>query len=102
MTERLLETSWEKRERSASQRELIVDATAGALFIVTAVALLLVGDVATLRLGIASLLIGVYAVVGRIEFPLGAGYVVPTQLILILCSSCCRQRRCPLQWGSGC
>ena len=31
----------------------------------------------------AALLIVVYAVVGRIEFPVGAGYVVPTQLILV-------------------
>ena len=31
----------------------------------------------------AALLIGVYALVGRIEFPVGAGYVVPTQLILV-------------------
>ena len=33
--------------------------------------------------GLAALLIAVYAVVGRIEFPVGAGYVVPTQLILV-------------------
>jgi hypothetical protein len=82
-TERLLASSWEARERRASQRELIVDATAAALFITAASALLWVGGLATLRPGTAALLIAVYALVGRIEFPVGAGYVVPTQLILI-------------------
>jgi diguanylate cyclase (GGDEF)-like protein len=82
-TERLLETSWEGRERRASERELVVEASAAALFIVAAAVLLLVGGVAGLRPQVAVLLVTVYAVVGRIEFPVGAGYVVPTQLILV-------------------
>ena len=82
-TERLLETSWEARERRASQRELVVEASAAALFVVAAVIQILTGGVAGLRPEVAALLIGVYAVVGRIEFPVGTGYVVPTQLILV-------------------
>jgi diguanylate cyclase (GGDEF)-like protein len=82
-TERLLEGSWERRERRASQRELLVDATAAGLFVIAAAALLVVGGVDGLRPGLAILLIVVYAFVARIEFPVGAGYVVPTQLILI-------------------
>ncbi|HEY6525226.1 MAG TPA: diguanylate cyclase [Solirubrobacteraceae bacterium] len=82
-TERLLETSWEGRERRASERELIVEASAAALFVLAAVVLVLTWGAAGLRLGVAALLIGVYAVVGRIEFPVGAGFVVPTQLILV-------------------
>ena len=83
-TERLLEGSWEARERRASQRELIVDATAGALFVTVASALLVLGGGPTgLRSSTAILLIAVYALVGRIEFPVGAGHVVPTQLILV-------------------
>jgi diguanylate cyclase (GGDEF)-like protein len=89
-TERLLESSWERRERRASHRELLVDAVAAALFVAVAGALLLAaggtrphgGEVAPFT-GTAVLLIAVYALVGRIEFPLGAGYVVPTQLILV-------------------
>ena len=57
--------------------------TAAGLFVVAAGALVLAGDAAGLRPGIAALLIAVYAVVARIEFPVGAGYVVPTQLILV-------------------
>ena len=82
-TERLLETSWEGRERRASERELLVEASAAALFVVAAIVLVLAGGVAGLRPQVAALLIVVYAVVGRIEFPVGAGYVVPTQLILV-------------------
>jgi diguanylate cyclase (GGDEF)-like protein len=82
-TERLLESSWAQRERRASRRELTVDATAAALFAAAAGALALAGDTAGLRPGVAALLIAVYAVVARIEFPVGAGYVVPTQLILV-------------------
>ena len=89
-TEQLLERSWERRERRASQRELLVDAVAGALFAAAAGALLLAAGVthghageAGLFTATAALLIAVYALVGRIEFPVGAGYVVPTQLILV-------------------
>ncbi|MGZ6720700.1 MAG: bifunctional diguanylate cyclase/phosphohydrolase [Solirubrobacteraceae bacterium] len=82
-TERLLESSWAQRERRASRRELAVDATAAVLFAAAAGALALAGDTTGLRPGLAALLIAVYAVVARIEFPVGAGYVVPTQLILV-------------------
>ena len=82
-TERLLESSWAQRERRASRRELAVDAPAAGLFVAAAGSLAVAGDTAGLRPGIAALLIAIYAVVARIEFPVGAGYVVPTQLILV-------------------
>ena len=82
-TERLLEGSWERRERRASERELVVEAAAAVLFAAACAVLLSVGGSAGLRQGIAALLIIVYALVARIEFPVGTGYVVPTQLILI-------------------
>src|SRR6185437_2508824 len=44
-TERLLETSWEGRERRASERELIVEASAAAVFVVAAAVLVLAGGV---------------------------------------------------------
>jgi diguanylate cyclase (GGDEF)-like protein len=82
-TERLLETSWEARERRASERELVVEASAAALFLLAASVLVLTRGVTGVRVPVAALLIGVYAVVGRIEFPVGTGHVVPTQLILV-------------------
>lgn len=83
VTERLLERSWEGRERRASERELLIDAIAAALFAGVAGLLLIAGNLTGLRVGMLVLLVGVYALVGRIEFPVGVGYVVPTQLILM-------------------
>jgi diguanylate cyclase (GGDEF)-like protein len=83
-TEQLLERSWEGRERRASERDLIVEASAAAAFLAVAAGLVaLAGGLGSARPEVAALLIGVYALVGRIEFPVGAGYVVPTQLILV-------------------
>jgi diguanylate cyclase (GGDEF)-like protein len=82
-TEQLLEGSWERRERRASERELLVEAMAAALFVVTAFALVRAGGLTGLRPEVAALLTVVYALVARIEFPVGTGYVVPTQLILV-------------------
>ncbi|HWE09668.1 MAG TPA: diguanylate cyclase, partial [Solirubrobacteraceae bacterium] len=82
-TERLLEGSWGRRERRASERELIVEAAAAIVFVAAAAALLILGGAAGLRPALTILLIIVYTLVGRIEFPVGTGYVVPTQLILV-------------------
>ncbi len=102
VTERLLERSWEARERRASQRELIVDATAGALFVAVASAVLVLGGgLPGVRLSTAILLIAIYALVGRIEFPVGAGYVVPTQLILVPMLLILPPAAVPLAVGAG-
>ncbi|HEY2439220.1 MAG TPA: diguanylate cyclase, partial [Solirubrobacteraceae bacterium] len=82
-TERLLEGSWETRERRAPRRELIVEAAAAGLFLAAAGGLLVAGGLRGLRPDVAVLLTLVYALVARIEFPVGTGYVVPTQLILV-------------------
>jgi len=82
-TEQLLEGSWERRERRASERELFVEAGAAVLFVAAAATLIHAGGLSGLRLEVALLLTVVYAIVGRIEFPVGTGYVVPTQLILV-------------------
>ena len=99
--ERLLERSWERRERRASEREMLVDATAGALFAAAATALLLCGGLSPLRPQLAVLLIAVYAVVARVEFAVGAGYVVPTQLILVPMLVMLPPATVPLAVGAG-
>jgi len=83
--ERLLEDSWDARSERASRRELIVEGTASAVFFAVAVPVgasaLAAGNV---RPGVLVLLIGLYAVVSRmIRFPVGAGYVVPSYLVLV-------------------
>jgi diguanylate cyclase (GGDEF)-like protein len=82
-TERLLEGSWESRGRRGSERELVVEAGAAALFVAAAAVLVRAGGLAGLRPEVALLLTVVYALVANIEFPVGTGYVVPTQLILV-------------------
>lgn len=84
VVDQLLEESWESRERRGSQRELTVEAAAAILFGSVAAALLVLsGGADAVRPGTACVLIGAYAVVARVEFPVGAGLVIPTQLVLV-------------------
>ena len=81
--ERLLEDSWEARDRRASRRELAVDAATGALFLAFAAGLQLASGGGAPPFAVAGLLVVLYAMVARIEFPVGAGHVLPTQLVLV-------------------
>ncbi len=82
--ERLLEDSWETRSRGVDRRELLTEVAAGALFVLCAVALLLVpGARVGFDVGVAITLVVLYTLVSRVEFPVGAGYVVPSQLVLV-------------------
>src|SRR3954471_1021355 len=81
--ERLLEDSWEGRDRRAPRRELLAEGAAGAAFLAAAATLVALCGAPGLRPGVAALLVVLYAVVARIEFPVGAGHVVPTQLVLV-------------------
>jgi diguanylate cyclase (GGDEF)-like protein len=81
--ERLLEDSWHTRSRRLPRRELISELVAALLFVVAVTGLALSPDATTgFRPGVALLLIAVYVVLGRIEFPVGGGNVVPTHLAL--------------------
>jgi diguanylate cyclase (GGDEF)-like protein len=82
--ERLLEESWETRSRGVSSRELVTELAAGGLFLLAAGGLLLL-DGATTGFDpvVAAVLVALYALVSRVEFPVGAGYVVPSQLVLV-------------------
>jgi diguanylate cyclase (GGDEF)-like protein len=83
--ERLLEDSWEARARArASRRELIVEAAAGALFLATWAGLLVAqGGARPLQPAAVGLLVVLYVLVARVEFPVGTGHVLPTQLVLV-------------------
>ncbi len=83
--ERLLEDSWSTRSERAGQREMIVEAIAGALFLACAVPLAL-GALAhqTVDPLLAGELVVLYAINSRlIKFAIGAGYVVPSYLVLV-------------------
>jgi diguanylate cyclase (GGDEF)-like protein len=79
----LLEGSKELRSRRASRRELFAEGASGALFLAASGALLAAGGAGSVVPGRVALLVGLYALFSRIRFPVGAGYVFPTQLVLV-------------------
>ena len=82
--ERLLEESWEARSRGVDRRELLTELVAGLLFGLGAVALLLLpGALSGFDVVTAVVLVALYTLVSRVEFPVGAGYVFPSQLVLV-------------------
>jgi len=85
VVERLMEDSWRARTRRWGRREVIVEAAAGAVFLCCSVPLA-VGALAAhgVDVPLAALLVAMYAIVSRlIRFPIGAGFVVPSYLVLI-------------------
>jgi diguanylate cyclase (GGDEF)-like protein len=83
--ERLLEESWDTRSRRISTREVVVEAAAAALFLACAVPLALPA-LASQPFDplLAAVLVCMYALASRmIEFPIGAGYVVPSYMVLV-------------------
>ena len=79
----LLEDSWELRARRASRRELVAEAGAAALFGLSSGALVAVAGGGAPSLWQAALLVVLYALVSRVEFQVGAGHAVPSQLVLV-------------------
>jgi diguanylate cyclase (GGDEF)-like protein len=82
--ERLLEDSWESRTH-ARGRELVGEFVAAPLFLAVAIPLAIPAISARgFNVGLACLLVGLYALVaGAVRFPIGAGYVVPSYVILV-------------------
>ena len=80
--DRLLEDSWASRSRQVTKRELAVESVAGLLFLAAAGLLLLVGGAPGFDPTLAVLLVILYALISRVEFPIGAGFVVPSYLVL--------------------
>ena len=83
--ERLLEDSWKARGRRYSRRELIAETVASMLFLTCAVpmALAAIGS-HPVDWPLVGMLVVLYALASRmIKFPIGAGYVVPSYLVLV-------------------
>jgi len=83
--ERLLEDSWDARSSSVGRRERTVEALAALAFLCCAGPLAIHALAAHhLDVVLALVLVGMYALVaGLIRFPIGAGYVVPSYLVLV-------------------
>ncbi len=83
LDEQMLEEPWAERSRRATPRELRCEAVAGVLFLLAAAVLVLAGGTSGFDWTDAAVLVGAYAVVSRIEFQVGVGFVVPSQLVLV-------------------
>jgi diguanylate cyclase (GGDEF)-like protein len=83
--ERLLEESWQTRSRRAGARELIVESAAAVLFLACAIPLAIPAIASqSIDPWLVVVLVGMYALASRmIKFPIGAGYVVPSYLVLV-------------------
>ena len=83
--ERLLEDSWETRSRRVNSRELIIESASAALFLSLAVPLAVAGlSSHSVNLALAGALVVLYAISSRfVQFPLGAGHVVPSYMVLV-------------------
>jgi diguanylate cyclase (GGDEF)-like protein len=82
--ERLLEDSWKTRARRIGRRELIVESLSSSLFLALAIPLALVTfPPAGFDPLLAVALMGLYALSCMIKFPIGAGYVVPSYMVLV-------------------
>jgi diguanylate cyclase (GGDEF)-like protein len=83
--ERLLEDSWKARGRRYSGRELAAETVASLAFLGCAIPMALAA-IANHHIdwGLVAMLAGLYALASRmIKFPIGAGYVVPSYLVLV-------------------
>src|SRR4051812_3583362 len=82
--DRLLEDSWESRARRLPRRELLTEIAFAVAFLASVGGLLwLPAATAGFDPAMAAVLVGLYALVSGVEFPVGAGSVLPTQLVLI-------------------
>ena len=80
--ERLLEDSWSRRGRRLRGAELHAERVATLAFCAAALGLWLLAGEEAVAGWTTLLTVAAYAVASRVEFPVGAGYVVPTQLFL--------------------
>jgi putative nucleotidyltransferase with HDIG domain len=83
-TQRLLEGGLTRRPERLLAREQVADGAFAAAFLLAAVMLAWLAPAARdLSPGIAIALVAAYALVARAEFPAGAGFAVPTQVVLV-------------------
>ena len=83
--ERLLEDSWRTRTRRISRREFLVESATSSLFLAIAVPLAVTTQGSShIDPLLAAMLVVLYAFASCIvRFPIGAGYVVPSYMVLV-------------------
>jgi HD-GYP domain-containing protein (c-di-GMP phosphodiesterase class II) len=80
-----LQQSWdESRSEPLRGRELVAEAVTAAGFVAAAVALaLLLPAERGFDAPLAATLVAIYALMARVHFPIGYGFTIPTQLVLV-------------------
>ena len=80
-----LHESWDTgRHEPLRGRELAAEAVTAAAFLAVAVALsVLLPAERDFDPGLAVTLVGIYALLARVHFPIGYGFTIPTQLVLV-------------------
>ncbi len=81
--ERLMADRHERQGRRAAFREALVETSFAVAFLVTAAALPIVFGAAAPDAGLAIALIVAWALVSRVEFDVGAGFTIPTQILFV-------------------
>ena len=101
--QRLLTAARERPMRPLAGRELRVEAAFGALFVVVAIAMVvLLPSDRELHPAAAVILTLAYAVASRVEFETGVGVTVPTQLVFVPMLFFLPTPPCPCSSRQGC
>ncbi|MDX6676485.1 MAG: hypothetical protein QOE31_537 [Solirubrobacteraceae bacterium] len=81
--ERLMADRFERQRAPAATREGIVEAGCALVFLAVAIALPLLFGADSPPAGLTIALIFAFALVSRVEFDVGAGYTIPTQIVFV-------------------
>jgi diguanylate cyclase (GGDEF)-like protein len=81
--ERLLEASLPRRARRLPRRELTVEVSLTAIFLVAATLLVVLGSVPLWAGPMAAAMVVAYAISSRVAYPIATGVAVPTQPFLV-------------------
>ena len=81
--ERLLEGAARRRSVTLRDRELVAQAVAAFGFLLAALSLAMLGDAGGVDVPVLVVLVASLVAAGRVEFAVGAGYAVPTQVVFV-------------------
>jgi hypothetical protein len=95
-----LRESWDRAYPEPLRgRELAVEATAAAAFLATAVAMaVLFPPERAFDVPLALTLVATYALLARVRFPIGYGFTIPTQVVLVPMLFLLPLGSVPLRW----
>ncbi len=79
----LLEDTWPIRTRPIRGRELRLELGMTAVFLLAAAMLATAGDMTVDAPAVVAAVVVAYALAARVEFPIGTGFFIPTQLFLV-------------------